>query len=454
MLRWGFVATLLAVPMGASAQEVQYKPTAAYTRSMAAGYKALELCGAIFNAGRSQAQAEALEMSGIYPELDSVAHGLTAEVTRPVPGLGVVTVPFDPNLPPRRAVWLGDAGCTIQPLGAPIPARGGKTGFAGTMDKQNWPMGDANASAPTPAPLVAPLHRAFDASSYGKGRTTAVVIVRNGKIVGEDYAEGFDLHTSQRTFSAAKSMAGTLVGIAVRDKLLTPDQPAGFWKNDLRADITLDNLIRMGSGLHTDGPGGRLDTVYLGGTTVAQEGDYWLAEAKPGTRFRYSNLDILLAVRALRGALNDEARYAAYPKTELFAKLGMTRTVAERDVAGNYILSSQVWSTARDLARLGMFWLGDGVWNGQRILPAGWMKYMTTPSGPQPEKGPGYGATMWLFGPEQGLPAGSYAAQGNRGQVIMVVPSQKLVVVRRGEDAAGTGFDIAKFTADVIAALH
>jgi CubicO group peptidase (beta-lactamase class C family) len=173
----------------------------------------------------------------------------------------------------------------------------------------------------------------------------------------------------------------------------------------------------------------------------------------PGTRFRYANLDILLAVRALRRVLPDNFRYEAYPRAKLFQRIGMTRTVAERDSGGNFILSSQVWSTARDLARLGIFWLNDGMWNGDRILPAGWMSYMTAPSGPQPATGPGYGATMWLFGPAQGLPEGSYAAQGNRGQFVMVIPARKLVIVRRGEDATGANFDIAKFSAEVLKAV-
>jgi CubicO group peptidase (beta-lactamase class C family) len=142
-----------------------------------------------------------------------------------------------------------------------------------------------------------------------------------------------------------------------------------------------------------------------------------------------------------------------FPEAWLFNALGMDHTVAEHDWQGNYILSSQVWASARDLARLGQFWLQDGVWNGERVLPEDWIKYMTTPSGPQPASGPGYGATMWLFGPAQGLPEGSYAAQGNRGQFIMVIPSHKLVIVRRGEDPGAARFDIAKFAADVIAAL-
>jgi CubicO group peptidase (beta-lactamase class C family) len=93
------------------------------------------------------------------------------------------------------------------------------------------------------------------------------------------------------------------------------------------------------------------------------------------------------------------------------------------------------------------------MWQGHRLMPAGWLTYMTTPSGPQPASGPGYGATMWLFGPKQGLPQGSYAAQGNRGQYVMVIPSKKLVVVRRGEDPGSARFDIAKFAADVAATL-
>jgi len=157
----------------------------------------------------------------------------------------------------------------------------------------------------------------------------------------------------------------------------------------------------------------------------------------------------MLAARAIRAAMNNDTRYAAWP-SQLFTPLGMKHTTAGTDWQGNLILSSQVYTTARDLARLGQFWLQDGVWQGKRLLPDGWMRYMTTASGPQPADGPGYGATMWLFGPAQGLPAGSYSAQGNRGQYVMVVPSEKLVIVRRGEDSTNARFDIARFTADVI----
>jgi CubicO group peptidase (beta-lactamase class C family) len=457
------------LPISAVAQQAPSPPRepTSYERSIAAGYKALMLCGAVFNGGRSQADAEALELTGIYPDYDAIVPTLKASVSRavtiprddgqPQVWAGTVTVPYDEKLPPRIAEWSHESGCTILPLGSTreplegLTLFGGFDDFPGSLDAQPWPMGEKGIDArPTPA-LVAPIARAFD-GAY-KGRTTGVVIVKDGRIVGERYATGFGPHSTQRTWSVAKSIAGSLIGIAAREKLLDPQQKLMPDRQDMRGGITLDHAMRMATGLHTATAGNRTDALYFGGTTVEEELAYWLPEALPGTRFRYANNDIVFAVRALRQALKDDARYAAFARTELFARLGMTRTVAEVDSGGNYVLSSQVFSSARDFARLGMFWLADGVWNGERILPEGWMKYMTTPGGPQPATGPGYGATMWLFGPAQGLPEGSYAAQGNRGQFIVVVPSRNLVVVRRGEDAAGAAFDVAKFTADVVAAL-
>jgi len=464
---------LLALLLAAAGPAAAQPRSPAYDRAIAAGYKALTLCGAIFNAGRTQAQAEALELTGIYPEYDAIVPTLTAEVRsfstesgEPGSALDLraaeIRVSFDAAMAPRIARWRLNEGCTILPIGDPggdnapativgnAPAR-----FAGSIDAQPWPLGDRGAAAAAPPALAAPILRAFDGQSYGTGRTTGVVVVQNGRIVGEHYADGFDMHTSQRTWSVAKSISGTLIGIAVREHLLRTDQPAPIpeWRGDPRAAVRLDDLLRMASGLHSATAGNRTDALYFGGTTVTQEAGYWPLEVRPGTRFRYANDDILFAIRALRAAIGNDERYHAFPRTSLFQPLGMTRTVAETDTGGNFVLSSQVWSTARDLARLGLLWLNDGVWQGRRILPEGWMHYMTTPSGPQPASGPGYGATIWLFGPAQGLPAGSYAAQSNRGQYVMVVPSRNLVIVRRGEDGGDTRFDIARFTADVIGAL-
>ena len=405
------------------------------------------LCSGIFNAGRTEAQVARDELAGIYPEYQPLITALPATIDRE---RARVSVAFDDRLPPRVSTFAAGRGCRSEPIGWTPPAAGTPVPPVRGADPRRWPLGDAGI-APSPSPaLAATIDRAF-AGAFGKdAKTIGVVIVRNGQVVGERYARGWGPFVSNRTWSVAKSIAGTLIGMAGVD----PDKPARIaaWQTpgDPRRTITLDNLMRMASGLHSDTAGNRTDALYFGGTAVEEQATGWPLEAAPGTRFRYANNDILLAVRSVRVAQGERA-YRALPQ-RLFGPLGMSHTVAEQDWRGNYMLSSQVWSTARDLARLGQFWLDDGVRQGRRLLPAGWMQRMTTPAGPQPAKGPGYGATLWLFGPDQGLPAGSYAAQGNRGQYVMVVPSARLVVVRRGEDGTGNTFDIAAFSKAVLEA--
>jgi CubicO group peptidase (beta-lactamase class C family) len=452
------VALALASP--AAAQHVAPVPPTPYARAIAAGYKAALYCSGMFNAGRNPVQIDKDELHGIYPEYDAIVPTLPAMVDAKT---ATVTVAFDDKLPPRRATWSKPAGCTSAPIGAPPPPI--VTSYATpptplAADPRPWPMGDAGIAPKPRRALAATIAKAFDHASYGAGETISVLVVDNGKIIAERYRHGWGPFASNRTWSVGKSISGTLIGIATGapnttgGATLSPSSAViPQWKpGDPRHAITLDHLLRMASGLHSDTAGNRTDAIYFGGTAVDEQAPTWPLEAKPGARFRYANNDILLAVYGMRLAIGDE-QYKGYP-AHLFEALGMKHTVAETDWRGNFILSSQVWSTARDFARLGQFWLQDGVWQGKRILPEGWMTYMTTPSGPQPESGPGYGATMWLFGPRQGLPEGSYAAQGNRGQYVMVIPSRKLVIVRRGEDPGAARFDIAKFAADVAAAIQ
>jgi CubicO group peptidase (beta-lactamase class C family) len=281
-------------------------------------------------------------------------------------------------------------------------------------------------------------------------------VVHRGRIVAEHYAEGFNATTAQRTWSVAKSLTGTLIGAAVQQGKLRVDAPANIpeWGPpgiDPRRAITVDQLLRMSSGLHSATAGNRTDALYFGGTAVTDEVTSWPLEVGPGTRFRYANNDIVLAMRALRANLGDDVAYNAFAPV-FFNKLGMTRTVMERDWRGNYVSSSQVWSTARDLARFGLLYLADGVWNGERVLPEGWRAYVTRPTGPQPLDNRRYGATFWLFNNVPGVPADAFSANGNRGQFVVIIPSLELVIVRRGEDPGR--FDIDTLTAEVVKAVQ
>ena len=205
----------------------------------------------------------------------------------------------------------------------------------------------------------------------------------------------------------------------------------------------------MATGRYSDTPGNRTDPLYFGGSSVDETATGWPVLHKPGTVFRYANNDTLLAVKAIDNWLS------FYPPHEFFAKLGMHHTVAETDSRGGYILSSQVWTTARDLAQFGQLYLNDGkLADGTRILPEGWRDYVSRPSGPQPASGTfGYGAGFWLMNKEAGVPADAFSANGNRGQFVVIIPSRGIVIVRRGEDPPGAGFDIAGFTREVLAAL-
>jgi CubicO group peptidase (beta-lactamase class C family) len=442
-------AVLAALATGAQAQEDSH------VRALAAGYKAAFLCSGIFNAGRPEAEIAADDLEGIYPDYQGLVRTLPASVDRQA---RTVSVAFDPKLPPRIAAWRPNLGCAQLPIGA------GAEGVAKLPRleiarrpplKANWPDGDEKAAAATPKALAPVLARAFD--GYG-GKTTAVLVLKDGKIVGEQYRPGYDLHTPQRTWSAAKSLTATVVGRAAQLGKLKVDAPAAIpeWQapGDPRAAITLAQLMHMGSGLWTDGPGNRTDEVYVGGGLVTEWATRMPLEVAPDSRFRYANNDTLLAARSVRAALGDGQEALAFPFTELLWRIGMNHTTPETDWQGNYILSSQVWTTSRDLARLGLLYLNDGVWNGERLLPPGWSKFVATPAPFQPPQGDaGYGAFFWLHGPKSGLPEGTYAMNGNRGQYVFIVPSRKVVIVRRGFDSAQARFDEVKFAKDVLAAL-
>ena len=267
----------------------------------------------------------------------------------------------------------------------------------------------------------------------------------------ELYHSEFEANVPQRTWSVAKSLAATIIGAAAHrgEADVTASAGLGADEADPRRAVTIDHLLRMASGRYSDTPGNRTDPLYFGGATVDEVALDWPLVAAPGTTYRYANNDTLAAIAAVRDT------FEAHPPAEFFAKLGMEHTVAETDWQGGYILSSQVWTTARDLMRFGQLYLNDGkLPSGERVLPEGWVKYVTTPSGPQPATGTfGYGAGFWLLNKEKGVPPDTFAAIGNRGQYVVIVPSRNIVVVRRGEDPAGKGFDIAAFTRDVLAGL-
>ncbi len=444
--------------------------------ALAAGYKAAFLCAGLWNAGQSEAAVTADDLKGIYPELQPLVGDLPATID---PTARTVSVAFDAKLPPRIAAWRPLLGCAQLPVGATPAAVAALPRLTpdfrqpdlADVDAAPWPLGDRDAASKLPGKARAALDMVvagafgprFGGRNGAASSTTAVIVLKGGRIVAERYRAGYDLHTPQRTWSVAKSLTATLVGraIALGRLDVTAPAPVPEWQSpgDPRRDITTEQLLRMNSGLWTNGPGNRTDAVYAGGATVTETAATAPLEAAPGSRFNYSNNDILLAAQATATALERVQPGSAlgFPFTELLWPLGMTRTTPETDWRGHFVLSSQVWMTARDLARLALLYRNGGRIGDRQLLPPDWVDFVRRPAGAQPLPATpgrgGYGAGFWLFGARDGLPDGSYAMVGNRGQFAVIVPARDVIVVRRGFDGSGAAFDPLAFTAAVLAAL-
>jgi CubicO group peptidase (beta-lactamase class C family) len=419
-------------------------------RAWAAGYRAALTCSSLWNgAGKSLDAIERDELTGIYPEIEADVRALKADIDGAAKR---VSVSYRDDMPPRVAQWTGGEGCVTLPIGA-LSSPVGDTAPHPNLDAQPWPMGDKGARWPTARGLNKFQLATMAIEGFG-GRTSSLLIVKDGRISVESYWGDHGMHTAQRTFSIAKSMAATLIGYAAHRGQIDVKAPAAIaeWQHpgDPRAAITTEQLMRMASGLTSDTAGNRTDAIYMGGASVRQWTVQWPLLNPSGTRYRYANNDTLLAVLSLKAAQKKSG--APLNPAAFFDRIGMTRTFVEHDKDGDYILSSQVWTTARDLARLGLLYQNNGLWDGQRLLPADWRSFVTTPSGPQPAGMFGYGAGFWLLNKSDGIPADAFGAFGNRGQYLIVIPSRQLVIVRQGYDDDKNRLDIAALVTAIVAA--
>ncbi len=444
----------------AASEDAPSTATARHAAAQAAGYRALHLCTATFSSGLPQ---DIIDRTGSGQSARGAATKIDTDAK-------TVTVAFADDMEPRIAAWRPGLGCTQLPIGATMDAvkllpRLPASLAIPDLDDQPWPMGDANATSKLPAArqkaVNAILDDAFkDQDGNYKGDTWGVVVIKDGKIVAERYAEGFGVHTSHRTNSMCKSLSVSLVGIGVLRGVLDIHRktPLKAWSapGDPRGQITLDDMLHMASGLYTESGRNPQGEIYGSGAPAAEVSMPNIVDAKPGARYVYAGSDTILATRAVREAVNDDANWISFPHRELLWKLGMTRTLIETDWQGDFITSGQCWSTARDFGRFGLLYLNDGVWNGERILPTGWSDYVSTLAPAQPASrargGAGYGAQFWIYGGMEGLPDIAYSPGGALGQYAMIIPSKNVVIVRRGLDR-GEGFKLAKFSADILKAM-
>jgi len=457
---FGLAALVVLVIALAALAAFRYRPDRAIM--VATQYMAHVLCSATFASGLDpdEVYREALAPT---PGIRLLNRGISYEVDRL---RKEVTVDFFGSFE-GYAVFRGETGCIIAHEGEYIPPI-----MDATRNEQIASVlpdiAGNTVVEPDNAKLKAALDRAFAEPQRPPYRhTKAVVVLHNGKIVAERYAPEIGIRTRLPGFGMSQSVVSALVGILVLKGKLKVDGPApvGEWKeaSDPRHAISIENLMRMTSGLDLDETNTGFDKasqiLTLEGN-IAEAAAHAGLKALPGMRWFYSGPSTIILSRIVKNASGGQPDATEqFARRELFAPLGMTTMMLEFDGAGTPFGSTFFHASARDWARFGQLYALDGIVEGKRILPEGWVKWSASPT---VESNLGYGAGFWTnrggatARVKLGLPSDSFMAMGAMGQRVIIVPSASLVVVRMGFSDDYPNFDIqgaANLVRDVIAAL-
>ena len=291
------------------------------------------------------------------------------------------------------------------------------------------------------------------------GETHAVLAVQAGQLVFEHYGAGLSAEDTHHSWSMAKSMTHALVGIAIADGVVDPRAairaPEWTGANDPRAAITLEQLLRMSSGLRftedyeNSGISHTIEMLFGSGKPdVAHFAADLPLDHPPGSFWSYSSGTTNIICRYLADVLKlDRDGFERFMWDRLLGPIGMRSAIPKFDAAGTFLGSSFCFCSARDFAKFGLLYLRDGVWDGTRILPEGWVDHARTPTANVPADEPmGYGGHWWLdiAGP------GSFSANGYDGQYIVIVPYKDLILVRHGVSEAQKD-NVRDWLADVAA---
>ncbi|HMK85638.1 MAG TPA: serine hydrolase [Steroidobacteraceae bacterium] len=352
----------------------------------------------------------------------------------------------------RVARYLGDQGCVTYALGKtsldyqPQPVKP----HLPDPEEQAWPMGDKAAWASTPGWDRAKVdHAVAQAFADPRGMTAAFVVTWRGRIIGERYAPGIAVHTALESWSMGKSVTASLIGVLIRrgDYELWQAAPIPEWQSpgDPRAKIRIADLLHMSSGLRIRAPydpdydpsGPYPDHLYLytGGVNSFHYAATRPLQWPPNTVGRYRNTDPVLVNYLIRLAVERRGEdYLAFPQRALFDKIGIRTMVIETDPFGDLLTQGYDLACARDWARLGNLYLQDGRWQGERVLPEGFVRFVSTPAPAWLSDGrPIYGGFFWINGDGAlAAPKESYYMAGAGGQYTIIIPSHDLVVVRLG----------------------
>jgi CubicO group peptidase (beta-lactamase class C family) len=412
-------------------------------------------------AGYAKIMCSAVFITGLTPEFAAENVGYftspyseRAKVGKPVVDYKKKSVSIAlPNGVVRTAIYTGDQGCICLPEGKdslffkPVKVTSKLPDASTTF----WPMGDVLPTTDTtPNVDLKKVMQAVDSAfAPGEAQTAAFIVTYKGKIIGEKYGPDITKNTRLESWSMGKSLSATIMGTLINKGVYTLDQPAPIpqWqgKGDARAKIRIMDLMHMSSGLYCRAPqdpdfdpaAGYPDHLYLytGGVNAFEYAANLPQQYPPNTVGRYRNSDPGLINYLIRlGIERKGENYYKYAQKSLFDKIGIRTVIMETDPYGNFLTQGYEYASARDWARLGNLYLQDGVWNGERILPEGFTKFVSTVAEPWAADGrPVYGGLFWINGNSDfSIPKDAYWMQGAGGQYVTIIPSHDLVIVRLG----------------------
>ena len=465
--------TLLLLLVSATTSAVEHDPFHYNREMIKRGVQAVLTCNGLFTSKRNIEQVFGQELAYMGPHIGT-ADGGDYRIHH---DLRAVEIGTESNPPVMRAAFREGIGCVVmspgQDLGdiAELPAVRIPEPYTDPLQLA-WPDGDlveekALPASVDPRKLEAASNWAFDRESPEQV-TLSLLVVHKGDIVLERYAEGVDMTTRTRTWSTAKSIAATLIGMRVEEGKMALDAPLGIdWppqlpaaESDPRKAITLRHVLHMSSGLYpVDSLGMEYATgsgrAYWAGASSAEGARKRGLVREPGTFWDYENYDTLLAVYAMKNTFDSDEAYRQYPYRALLGPIGMHNTLLSTDRFGDFILSSQVYTNARDLARFGLLYLNEGTWNGKRLVSEDWIEFVRTPAPASAARGHDYGGQWWLVPDDRDdVPKDAYSTAGNRGQYVIVVPSHDTVIVRRGLDYGKQGFNRWDLAREVLKAIE
>lgn len=357
---------------------------------------------------------------------------------------------------PMTAVYRNGCGCTLAVDTTRTQLLNQAEGILNPKVKREavpWPYGhmvdlDTLPGRVIKGKLNAAMEEAFtEPGPESQQNTQAVVVVLGDTIIAEKYAKGFTRDTPILGWSMSKSVTNTLTGILVKDKVLDINSrmPVNAWKSpdDKRHHITLDMMLRMSSGLEFEeiyGPFKDATTMLYASKSMAAFAASKPLESEPDTKWYYSSGTANIIARVIMDKTGGSlASFQNFSRQRLFNRIQAYSAVIEPDASGSFVGSSYMFATARDWARFGLFLKNKGTWKNEQILPKGWIDWSVTPT-PMAPMGK-YGAQFWLNAgdkdnPEnrkfKSLPRDLYYCHGFNSQIVAVIPSRDVVVVRLG----------------------